>query len=167
MNVEFFIKQIAMHKDKDEYLKGRIVKIYIPYEEKIVSCENIIKNTSFIKDEVSGELIYKRNTPACDMFFNLTLIDKYYDIDIDFNNVLADYNKLEENGYIELLLKNIRPNEYMAWQKTFEMVASDFVENERTLVSFLEKHIGAMNKTLGSIVDIIKELPIENNTIGE
>jgi hypothetical protein len=162
MNVEFFVKQIEMNKDKEAYLKQRLIKTYVPYEEKISSCENIIRNTSFIKDEVSGELIYKRNTPACDLFFNLVLISKYFDIDIDFEHMLADYNKLEENGYIELLLKNIPANEYVAWSKVFEMVAGDFVDNERSLVSYFDKMFGAMNNSLKSIAEIIKELPIEN-----
>ena len=159
MNVEFFIKQIAMNKDKEAYLKQRLTKNYIPYEEKIVACENIVKNTSFIKDEESGELFFKRNTPACDLFFNLTLIDKYFDIEIDFDHPLADYNKLEENGYTELLLKNIPANEYISWQKVFSMVAGDFVENERSLVSFLETRISAMNKSLSAIAEVVKELP--------
>ena len=159
MNVEFFCKQIAMNKNREDYLKSRLVRGYIPYEEKISSCENIIKNTSFVKDEASGEMFYKRNTPACDLFFNLTLIDKYFDIEIDFEHALVDYNKLEENGYIELLLKNIPATEYVAWSKVFEMVAGDFVENERSLVSFLETRFNAINKSLAMMTDIIKELP--------
>lgn len=158
MNVEFFVKQIAMNKDKEGYVKQRLAKNYIPYEEKIASCENIIRNTSFVKDETSGELIYKRNTPACNLFFNLTLIDRYFDIDINFENALADYNKLEENGYTDMLLKNIPTNEYISWSKVFEMVANDFVDNERSLVAYLETSIKAINKSIGTIIETINEI---------
>lgn len=158
MNVEFFVKQIAMNKDKEGYVKQRLAKNYIPYEEKIASCENIIRNTSFVKDEMSGELIYKRNTPACNLFFNLTLIDRYFDIDINFENALADYNKLEENGYTDMLLKNIPTNEYISWSKVFEMVANDFVDNERSLVAYLETSIKAINKSIGTIIETINEI---------
>ena len=163
MNTEFFVKQIAMNKDKENYLREKLTAAYIPYEDKVASCENIIRNTSFIKDEASGETFYKRNSPACTLFFNLTLIDKYYDIDIDFNNTLADYNRLQEKGYIDLLLKNIPEGEYIEWQNILNMVAGDFMENERSLVSFLETRFGAMNKSLASIAEIIKQIPTEEN----
>lgn len=160
MNVDFFIKQIAMNKDKETYVASRLVKQYIPYEEKQAACENIVRTTSIVKSE-NGEF-YRRNTPACDLLFNLTLIDKYFDIEIDFGNVLKEYNALEEKDYITLLLRAIPEREYIVWQKMFSMVANDYMENERSLVSYLETKLGALDKTADSIANVIKELEIEN-----
>ena len=156
MNVEFFIKQIAMNKDKETYIAGKLVKTYIPYEEKQATCENIIKTTSIVKNE-NGEAYFKRNTPACDLLFNLTLIDKYFDIDIDFGAALKDYNALEENGYIEFLLQHIPQKEYVAWQRMFSMVAGDYMENERSLVSYLDTKIEALNKTTETLATVIED----------
>ena len=162
MDVDFFVKQIAMNKDKDAYVDSKIRTQYIPYEEKISKIENIIRSTSIVKDDVTGIEIFKRNTPACNLLFNLTLIDLYTDIEIDFEHVLKDYNALEEKGFINLLLKHIPADEYISWQKLFDMIASDFMENERSLVSYLETRLGALDKTADSIVNVIKELEIEN-----
>jgi len=157
MNVDFFIKQIAMNKDKEGYVTSKLVKTYIPYEEKQATCENIVKTTSLAKDD-NGESFYRRNTPACDLLFNLTLIDKYFDIEIDFGNVLKEYNALEEKDYITLLLKVIPEREYIAWQKMFSMVANDYMENERSLVSYLDTKIEALNKTTESLAGVIEDV---------
>lgn len=162
MDVDFFVKQIAMNKDKDAYVDSKIRTQYIPYEEKVSKIENIIRSTSIVKDDVTGIEIFKRNTPACNLLFNLTLIDLYTDIEIDFEHVLKDYNALEEKGFINLLLKHIPADEYISWQKLFDMIAGDFMENERSLVSYLETKLGALDKTADSIANVIKELEIEN-----
>ena len=160
MNVDFFIKQIAMNKDKETYVTSKLAKSYIPYEEKQAACENIVRTTSVVKSE-NGEL-YRRNTPACDLLFNLTLIDKYFEIDIDFGNALKEYNALEEKDYITLLLRAIPEREYVAWQKMFSMVANDYMENERSLVSYLDTKIEALNKTTESLSGIIEDVIKEN-----
>ena len=160
MNVDFFVKQIAMNKEKEEYVKSKLIKQYVPYEEKQAACENIIKTTSFVNTEV-GEL-YKRNTPACDLLFNLILIDKYFDIEIDFNNALKEYNTLEEKNYITLLLRIIPEREYISWQKMFGMVANDYMENNRSLVSYFETKLTAINKTADSFSEVLTSLISEN-----
>ena len=158
MNVEFFVKQIAMNKDKEKYLTQRLVKKYVPYEEKISICENIIKNTSVVKDEETGEVFYKRNTPACNLMFNLSLINLYYDIEINFEHTLKDYNALEELGYIDLLLKNIPVEEYTRWQHIIGMIAEDYMENERSMVAFLSSKSIAMEKTIESIAEVVNNI---------
>lgn len=160
MNVDFFIKQIAMNKDKEKYAASKLTKQYVPYEEKQAACENIVRTTSIIKND-NGEF-YRRNTPACDLLFNLTLIDKYYDIEVDFGNVLKEYNALEERDYISLLLRTIPEREYIAWQKMFKMVANDYMENERSLVSYLDTKIEALNKTTESLASVIEDVMKEN-----
>ena len=161
MNVDFFIKQIAMNKDKEAYVTSKLVKTYIPYEEKQAACENIIRTTSTVKGD-NGEVFFRRNTPACDLLFNLTLIDKYFEIDIDFGNALNEYNALEEKDYITLLLRAIPEREYVAWQKMFSMVANDYMENERSLISYFDTKIEAFNKTTESLANVIEDVMKEN-----
>ena len=164
MNVDFFVKQIAMNKDKEKYIDEKIMNPkYVPYEEKTAKCENIIRSTSVVKDEVTGVEVYKRNTPACNLFFNLTLIDLYTNIDIDFTHALKDYNALEELGFIDVLLQRIPKAEYVAWQKMIDMVANDYMENERSIISFFETKLGAVDKTAESIAEVFKNIEQEVN----
>ena len=149
MNVEFFVKQIAMNKDKEGYVKKRIKTLYIPYEEKVATCENIINATSYIE-------IYKRNTPSRAVFFSLTLIDKYTDIDIDFKNVLKDYNILDENNLIELIIKSLPAKEVSSWRTLLEMIDDDLMVNERSLISFLSDKSEAAQIMIDSFLEITK-----------
>ena len=162
MNVEFFVKQIAMNKDKDAYLAQRLVKKYVSYEEKIGLCESIIKSTSIIKDEQTGIEFYKRNTPACNLMFNLRLINLYYDIEINFEHALKDYNALEELGYVDLLLQHIPTEEYLRWQHIMSMTAEDYMENNRSLVAFLSDKMTSMEKTLESVSEVITKVVEQN-----
>ena len=164
MTVDFFIKQLPMNKDKEKYFDEKIMNPkYVPYEEKTAKCENIIRSTSVVKDETTGVEIYKRNTPACNLFFNLTLIDLYTNIDIDFTHALKDYNALEERGCIDEFLKRIPKTEYVLWQKMIDMVANDYMENERSIVSFFETKLGAVDKTAESIAEVFKNIEQEVN----
>ena len=63
-----------------------------------------------------------------------------------------------ENGYIDLLLKNIPSNEYTRWQMVFDMIAGDVMENERSLVSYLDTNIKAINKSVNTVIEIIGEI---------
>ena len=144
MNVEFFVKQIAMNKDKEGYLRQRLVKKYVPYEEKIAECSKIVDVTSYI--DMNGQKLYNRNTPSRAMLFSLTLIKKYTDIEINFINVLPDYNKLEENDLIEPIINAIPAKEISIWQTVMKMIEDDKQENERSLASKLDS-LGIFSNT--------------------
>ena len=164
MNVDFFIKQIAMNKDKDSYIDTKIMTTkYVPYEEKNAKCESILKSTSVIKDETTGIEIYKRNTPAFNVFYNMTLISLYTNIEVDFEHILKDYNALEELGYIDLLLSHIPKQEYTAWSRMCQMVMDDYMENNRSLIAYLDNKLGAIDKTAESIAEVIKGIETEIN----
>ena len=164
MNVDFFIKQIEMNKDKDKYVDEKVMIVkYIPYEEKNAKCESIVKSTSVVRDETTGIEIYKRNTPAFNVFYNMTLISLYTNIEVDFEHILKDYNVLEEKGYIDLLLSHIPQKEYTAWNRMCQMVMDDYMENNRSLVAYLDNKLGAMDKTAESITEIIKKFEVEIN----
>ena len=160
MNVEFFVKQIVMNKDKEAYLKQRLVKNYISYEEKVVTAERIIEATSYT--EVDGQRIYKRNMPSRAVLFSLTLISKYTDIEIDFNNILKDYNLLDENQYIENLLRIIPGKEMSTWKTLMSMIEDDIEVNDRSVISFLSSKSEAAQILLNSFLEAIENLPATN-----
>ena len=158
MNVELFCKQIATNKNREDYLKSRLIKNYVSYEEKVSVCERIVEATSYV--EVNGQKIYKRNMPSRAVFFTLKLIDEYTDIDIDFNNILKDYNKLDEEGFVEILLKTIPAKEVSTWRTILEMIEDDQEVNERTMVSFLSAKSEAAQMMINSLFESIEKAQI-------
>ena len=157
MNVEFFIKQIAMNKDKDAYLKQRLTRSYIPYEEKIARCEQIVNISSYI--EIDGQKVYRVNTPIRLVLTSLTLINEYTDLNIRFedDSFLKDYNILEEQGLIEELLGQIPEREYRTWMTLLQMINDDKQENERSLIAYFDTKLTALQQTLNATVDAVNE----------
>lgn len=157
MNVEFFVKQIAMNKDKEGYIKQRLAKNYIPYEEKIARCEQIINISSYI--EVDEHKTYRVNTPIRLVLTSLTLINEYTDIDVDFTdgNFIKEYNMLESQGLIDQLLIQIPEREYKTWMTLLQMINEDKQENERSLISFFNDKFAAIEKILTTSVDTLIE----------
>ena len=157
MNVEFFVKQIAMNKDKEGYLTDRVKVQYIPYENKIARCEQIINISSYI--EVDGHKIYRVNTPIRLVLTSLTLINEYTDIDINFEDesFLKDYNTLEAKGLIDDLLKQIPEREYKTWMTLLQMIDGDKQENERSLITYIDTKLTAIQQVLNTTADVIAE----------
>ncbi len=163
MNVEFFVKQIAMNKDKEGYIKDRVKKKYVPYEEKMARCEQIINITSYI--EVNGEKRYRINTPLKFIFTTLTLINEYTDIDIDFTDggFLRDFNLLDQNELIEEVIACLPRHEYDTWMLLLKMMSDDKQENERSLVSYLTDKFETFATTLDTTLTALAELSKEES----
>lgn len=152
LTFEQFVIKYKVVKDKEKFIKEHIKDIHIPYSEKLVICQNIINNTSHI-----GE-VYKVNTPARNMFFNLTLIDRYTDIKIDFTNAVEIYNKFDELDFISLVMNHIPEKELIDFDTIYHMVINDEYENNRTIVSFLETKVKALEITLNSLIEVFESV---------
>lgn len=149
MKTNVFVKQIKMQKDVEAYLKSRIVKTYIPIEDKIAACNAIVSATSHTNFE--NVEVYKRNSPAQFINFALLIIAKYTDIEIDFENTVGEFNALDEFDLINQILAAIPQREYNTWSRILEMANDDLFENERSLAAIVEG-IGAMGSELSKLL---------------
>lgn len=151
MTTDFLIKQLKMQKNEDEYLHSRITKTYIPYEEKVALCKAIVNGTTHVN--VDGETLYQKNTPAQFVNYALTLISRYTDIEIDFDNVLVEYNRLDEQDLINKLISIIPEREYASWNRIMQMTNDDAYDNERSIASMLE----VILQMISTIADVTPE----------
>ena len=165
MNVDVFVKQIKMNKDRETYIQQRIIKDYIPYEEKIARCEQIINVSSYI--DVGDHKIYRINTPIRFLLTALTIINEYTDIDISFDDdqFVKEYNLLDANGLIDELLKAIPKHEHETWMMLLTMIDDDKHENERSLIAYFDTKIEAITNILTTSLEAIAntEATSDNN----
>ena len=139
---------------------------YLNYEEKIALCKKIINKSCYI--EIDGEQIFKANTPLRCMLYCLSVIDKYTNIDIDFNNALEDYNLLEKYELSNELIEAIPQEEIGKLETILKMILDDIFENERSMISFLDgkfRTIELSIDTLSSNLDQNKLKAFINNKI--
>ena len=107
MKIDEFIRKYNSAKDKDKYLKESIKKTYIPYHEKVADCERVVKATT----EIDG--IFKINTPAQFMIFTVNIISKY--AEIEYEDVLDTFEKLDELNLINALISHIPEREFASY----------------------------------------------------
>ena len=157
MTLEKFIAQYKVASDKEKFLEERIKVKYIPYNEKIVLCKAVVKNT--MHTTINNKEIFLLDSPGEFLFFHLMLIKKYTDIDIDMkDNPLVVYDSLDELGLIDALIGSIPDSEYIKFKTILDMVKDDTYENERSLVSFLETKIDALTVSIDSISGAFAQL---------
>lgn len=163
MNVNEFVTKYKVIKNEDtakEYVEKHIKNVYVPYEKKIDICERIINATSYI--EVDGVKIYKKNSPAEFMLFELNIIDLYTDIKVDFNSMLAEFNMLNEFGLIEAIASLIPTREYVEFNTLLDMKKDDTYQNERDLVSWFETKYSALSLAFSGIIEKLDSEDIVN-----
>lgn len=100
MTVAEFVKGCNASDNFRNYLTENIkISRYAPYNTKIAYAENIVRNTCL--DETGN---YKEDTPQLDLMIRWSMLRIYTDIQLDPQNVIAEYDMLCESGLLDDLL---------------------------------------------------------------
>lgn len=165
MDYKKFIDEYNVANDKTKYVQKHMLNSYVPYEDKVAECRTVVDITSHKMVNVNGQehKIYWNNTPMQHMFYILTLISLYTDIEWEkdsgnSNENLKVYNELSKNGSIYIIISLITPFEKQSFDTVLNMVEEDMYENERSIPSYLDTKIDAFSL---SINEIMKNLPTE------
>ena len=149
MKIDEFIRKYNSAKDKDKYLKESIKKTYIPYHEKVADCQRIINAT------MESDGLFKINTPAQFMIFTVNIISKY--TNIEYDDVLTTFEKLDELNLINAIISNIPEREYTTYNTLLSMTQDDYMENNRNLISFIETKVKALGLSMDAMLDAIQK----------
>ena len=150
MKVDEFIRKYNSAKDKDKFLTDCIKTQYVPYRIKIADCDGIIKASTGING------VFKINTPAQFMMFTIQVIIRYTEIEKD-DDILGLFEKLDELNLINAIISKIPEREYASYNTILNMVQDDYMENNRTLLSFIETKVSALGLSLDAILDAIQK----------
>lgn len=150
MKVDEFIRKYNSAKDKDKFLTDCIKTQYVPYRIKIADCDGIIKASTGING------VFKINTPAQFMMFTIQVITRYTEIKKD-DDILGLFEKLDELNLINAITSKIPEREFASYNTILNMIQDDYMENNRTLLSFIETKVGALGLSLDAILDAIQK----------
>lgn len=170
-NVEKFINKYndILHNFSNEeainFIKKRIITDYVEYSKKIAECKEIIKNSNYKTIELNGheKTIYYKNTPNQYFSFICRLIINYTDIDILQDNVVVNYDLLNKSGLLTIILSAIPETELSEWTRLLEMIDSDEYENNRSLVSYIDNKLDALELTSETIIQTLDQVLKDNN----
>lgn len=149
MTLENFINGYKITtKDKSEYLKKHIVNIYVPWATKVAEAKTIIELTQYVETTLpNGEKrkSFQRNTPYQFLMFLMRILVHYTDLEFENDKLVEVYDALKENDILEELIKLIPQNEYKEFQTILSMQLADVMENERSVVGFLQGKIDILS----------------------
>ena len=157
MKIDEFIKKYNNAKDKDKFLSECITTQYVPYRNKIADCDGIIKASS----ELDG--IFRINTPAQFMMFMIQLISRYTEIEKE-EDILGEFEKLDELNLINAIISKIPEREYTSYSTILNMIQDDYMENNRSLLSFIETKIKALGLSIDTILETIQKHISQNSS---
>lgn len=159
------IEQIKQQLEEGKSLKD-IVQIipYLPFTQKKILCDNVI----------NASLEYTENDLLqCDYFtrkiiLDMSIIVNYTDVEINQDDILTDYDTLNELGVVEFVLENMNRSEKQFIEEMISKSIGQRIKIENSLEGILVKGI---NKLVDKIPDeksinkIIKNIPKVVNKI--
>lgn len=119
MTVKEFIQ---VYENNSEY-EIEVVN-YIPYLQKVELCKSLIRYTTKVdfKDfEIDSSL---RN-----IMYQMSLINVYTEIDVDFNSITDEFDLIEEKGLMPEILSLIPQNEIIRFDQIMECLLKDLQTN--------------------------------------
>lgn len=141
MKIEEFINGYKNATKKEDYVKKHITNNYVPYSTKVAQCKKLVDVTSYVN--INDKKMYYVNSPAQALLYNLLMVDLYTDIDLSYSE--EEFDMLDSDGLIDVILANISTNELTRFTEVLAMTKQDLIENERDFVSFIDKKIDALN----------------------
>lgn len=132
--VEDYEKKLT-NTEKESYLKGKLkTEKYLPYADKLATAENIVKSSSYAMIKEDGVLKktdkIEINSPLRYILFVMSIIDKYTNIEVNFKNIMPEFDYLNKNNLFEAIFAKIGDREINEFNTVVEMVLDDFVSNK-------------------------------------
>lgn len=140
---------------KKSTLESKMNKKYVPFLTKVDECGRVIKLSSY--KEVDDKKIYWKNTANQYFLFVLALIRNYFDIQFD-ENIVENFDQLNESGVIEKVIKVIGDKEYQEWQTILSMTENDEYENNASMRAVIENKLDALSLMINSASEAIDNL---------
>ena len=145
-NVKSFVEEYEKHlnnDDKAKFLKSKLkTEKYIPYADKLTFAENIVKHSSYAMVKEGGKLKQTDkialNSPMRYILFVMTVVDKYTNIEVNFKNIMPDFDALNFNSLIEIIFEKIGDKETAEFNTVVEMVLNDFMANKYQFKNYID-----------------------------
>lgn len=167
-NIKDFVKEYEKQIteiDKTRFLKSKLkVDTYLSYADKVATAERIVKSSSYalIKNEDSGELEktnrIKLNSPMRYVLFVMTIIDKYTNLEVNFSNVMPEFDYLNKNNLFEVIINKIGDKEVGEFNTVVEMILDDFMTNEYEFKNYISEALSKVNEGIQKFSPIINNI---------
>lgn len=161
---EQYMKQINASA-KETFIKTKLKVVdYLPYQEKIIIAKNIVKSTSYAigRNEETGGLTktnrIKINSPMRYILFVMTVVNKYTNIEVNFNDVMPEFDDLNKNGLIEVIFNKVGEREIGELKIIIDSVLEDFMTNEYEIKNYIADKLYKANELVQKIIPVVENI---------
>ena len=145
-NVKSFVEEYEKYSnndDKAKFLKSKLkTEKYLPYADKLTFAKNIVNHSSYAMIKEDGVLKktdrIALNSPMRYIIFVMTVVDKYTNIEVNFKNIMPDFDALNFNSLIEVIFEKIGDKETAEFNSVVEMVLNDFMANKYQFKNYID-----------------------------
>lgn len=144
---------------KEERMKKNLnVKQYVSFVDKVNLAERVVYHSTHDFDQegnVVGDITI--NSISKYLLHVMGIIDMYTDLDINYNNLVEDYDLLNVNGLIQEIVTLIGEKEIAECQMLLDMKLGDFMQNRLSVYSFVRDQVERFGTLSGITLSSIKE----------
>lgn len=144
---------------KEERMKRNLnVKQYVSFIDKVNLAERVVYHSTHDFDQegnIIGDITI--NSISKYLLHVMGIIDMYTDLDINYNNLVEDYDLLNVNGMIQEIVTLIGEKEIAECQMLLDMKLGDFMQNRLSVYSFVRDQVERFGTLSGITLSSIKE----------
>ena len=90
------------------------------------------------------------------MIFMVQIITRYTDIEKD-DDIVGLFEKLDELNLVNAIISKIPEREFTSYNTILNMMQDDYMENNRSVVSFIETKVKALGLSLDTLLEVIQK----------
>lgn len=150
--------------ERERFIEKHILKDkYVSYAEKIDICKTIVNASCYKKIKVneSERMIFKLDSPARYFNYCIAMIRNYTDLVWTNDKVVEEFDMLQKSGLIDTLFHYMPEDEVETMKTIMSMVLDDLMENERSIVSMVDRTSDGVADMLKALSEVSKELTEE------
>ena len=174
-NVKSFVEEYekcSNNDDKAKFLKSKLkTEKYLPYADKLTFAENIVNHSSYTMIKEDGVLKktdrIALNSPMRYILFVMTVVDKYTNIEVNFNNIMPDFDALNFNSLIEIIFEKIGDKETAEFNTVVEMVLNDFMANKNQFKNYIDDTLLKVSGLVEKCVPLIDNITSKLDSMSE
>ena len=140
----------------DMFIDKHITTKYVPYMTKCVYCDRIVKTTCYTK--IGDREIVNIDSTSRFLYFTMRLIELYTDIEFKPEELVQSYDKLNEVGVIDIIMKAIPKTEYNEFNTFLNMKMDDFRNNNYSITALLSNFKESFSISEEAITEALKEV---------
>lgn len=175
MKIKEFVdgyNKIVIDKMKNSYLTEKLnTKQYIDFSDKCKIAERVAKSTMFVYEDGKQTTEIRTDSVGRYVLSTLSIIENYTDLEIDFANVMEEYNLLAKSNILPLIFGEgeteglIPGREISEIQTLIAMSVDDIVQNNFTTHAFIQNQVTRFGQLCGfTLKPVVEKLTtaIEN-----